>query len=63
MGGDAPGAYVWGTYKHYLSPKEIEKMKKNMRKVPIIASKSDVFHRKEEKEAEKLLSQINENKK
>jgi len=35
-------------------------MKKNMQKVPIIQSKSEKYHKKEEQEAEKLLSKINE---
>jgi hypothetical protein len=34
-----------------------------MKKVPIIESKSDLYHLKEEQEAEKLLSKIHENKK
>ncbi len=61
--GDTPGAYTWGTYKQYISPKEIEKMKKNMKKVPIIESKAHQYHLKEEQEAEELLSQLHENKK
>lgn len=36
-------------------------MKKNMKKVPIIELKSDVYHLKEEQEAEKLLAKIHEN--
>ncbi|EKD25397.1 MAG: hypothetical protein ACD_80C00069G0001 [uncultured bacterium (gcode 4)] len=58
---DTPGAYIWGTYKHHISAKEIEKMKKNMKKVPIIESKAAKYHAKEEQEAEKLLSNINGN--
>lgn len=57
---DAPSSYRGGTYKQHISPKDIEKMKKNMKKVPIIESKSDLYHLKEEKEAEKLLSKIHE---
>ncbi len=55
---DTPGAYRWGTYKQKLSPQEIKKMKKNMKKVPIIQSKSDRYHLKEEQEAEKILENI-----
>jgi hypothetical protein len=33
-------------------------MKKNMKKVPIIQSKSDRYHLKEEQEAEKILENI-----
>lgn len=35
-------------------------MKKNMKKVPVISLKSDIYHKKEEEEAEKLLSNIDE---
>ncbi len=60
---DAPNVYTWGTYKQHLSKKEIETMKKNMKKVPIIESKAAIYHLKEEQEAEKLLSKLHENKK
>jgi len=60
---DVSGAYKWGGYIQNLSPQEIKKMKKNMKKVPIIQSKSDRYHLKEEQEAEQLLSKINNNKK
>jgi hypothetical protein len=33
-------------------------MKKNMKKTPIIKLKSDIYHQREEQEAEKLLSKI-----
>ncbi len=55
---DAPGAYRWGNYKQYLSPKELEKMKKNMKKVPVIQLKSDIYHNQEANEAEKILWKI-----
>lgn len=38
-------------------------MKKNMRKIPIIESKADRYHLKEEQEAEKLLAKIHNEKK
>jgi len=38
-------------------------MKKNMKKVPIIQSKSENYHLKEEIEAEKILNKINNDKK
>jgi len=60
---DAPVQYRWGSYKQYMSPKEIEKMRKNMKKVPIIESKADRYHLKEEQEAESLLSKIHNDKK
>ncbi len=53
--------YRGGTYKKHISSKEVEKMKKNMKKVPIIELKSDLYHLKEEQEAEKLLSTFHEN--
>ena len=33
-------------------------MKKNMKKVPLIKIKSDIYHDKEVQEAEKLLNQL-----
>lgn len=60
---DVLGNYTRGHYKQHISKKEIEKMKKNMKKVPIISSKSDLYHLKEEQEAEKILSKIHENNK
>ncbi len=58
---DTPGGYRWGGYKQYISPQELKKMKKNMKKVPIIQEKSDSYHRKEEQEAEHILSKITTN--
>ncbi len=55
---DAPLAYTWWSFKQHLSRREIEKMKKNMKKVPLIKTKSDIYHNKEVDEAEKLLTQI-----
>jgi len=60
---NAPGTYIWGSYTQNISPQEIKKMKKNMKKVPIIQSKSDRYHLIEEQEAEQLLSKINNNDK
>lgn len=60
---DAPWIYIWATHPKRLSRREIENMKKNMKKVPIIAAKSDIYHQKEEQEAEKLLSQLHESTK
>ena len=59
---DIPWAYTGGWYRpKRLSSKEIAKMKKNMKKVPAIQLKSDIYHNKEEQEAEKLLEKIHEN--
>jgi len=38
-----------------LSSKEIEKMKKNMKKVPEIQLKSDIYHNHEITEADQIL--------
>lgn len=57
---DVTWVYRWGNYTQYISPSQIKKMKKNMQKVPIIQSKSEKYHKKEEQEADKLLSKINE---
>lgn len=46
-----------------MSPREIEKMKKNMKKAPIIKLKSDIYHKHEEEEAENLLANIDEHQK
>lgn len=55
---DAPGSYRWGTYKQHISRKEIENMKKNMKKVPVIQLKTEIYHNKEIHEAEKILENI-----
>lgn len=59
---DSLWTYVWWSHPKHLSKKEIEKMKKNMKKVPIIQSKSDNYHIKEEIEAEKILEKIHNEK-
>ncbi len=53
---DMAPAYRWGGYKQTLSKEEIEKMRKNMKKIPVIESKSDLYHLKESKEAQQLLT-------
>lgn len=58
---DTPGGYRGWSYKQYISPKDLEKMKKNMKKVPIIESKADRYHLKEEQEAEDLLDKLHTN--
>lgn len=55
---DAPGAYVWGHYVQRLSSREIAKMKKNMKKVPVIQLKSEIYHNKEINDAESILEHI-----
>jgi hypothetical protein len=56
---DAPNIYRWWSYAKSISRKEIETMKKNMKKVPTIQLKSDVYHNKEAVEAEEILQNIN----
>lgn len=55
---DTPGRYTGWWHKKYISKKEIENMKKNMKKVPIINLKSDIYHKKEIEEAEQILEKI-----
>lgn len=55
---DTLWGYVWGNHPQRLSPGEIKKMKKNMKKVPIISLKSDIYHQKEQQEAEHILDNI-----
>lgn len=45
----------WG--KRYISQAEIQKMKKNMRKVPTIHNKGERYHQQEEQEAEKIINE------
>jgi len=40
-----------------LTKREIEKMKKIMRRVPILKQKNDEYHKKEEKEADTFFDQ------
>lgn len=47
--------FSWSNGGAYLSRDHIKNMKKNMRKVPIIQTKSDIYHNKEEIEAENIL--------
>lgn len=51
--------YVWW-WKMWISKKEIENMKKNMKKVPIIQLKSDIYHKSEEVNAEKIINKVTE---
>lgn len=44
--------YVWWWKPKPLTKKEIEKMKKIMKKVPIIKAKNDIYHEREEKKAD-----------
>ncbi len=55
---DTPWSYRWGTYKQHISRKEIEIMKKNMKKVPVIQLKTEIYHNKEINEAEKILGTL-----
>ncbi len=43
----------WWAY--YISRREIEKMKKNMKKVPIIQKKSELYHKNQNKEADLFI--------
>lgn len=50
--------FGWQNGKMYLSRDHIKNMKRNMRKVPIIQIKSDLYHNKEETEAENILNKV-----
>ena len=52
--------FSWNNWSLYLSRSYIKKMKKNMRKVPIIQEKSEIYHKMEKTEAEKILEKVNE---
>jgi len=43
----------WWSY--YVSKREIEKMRKNMKKVPIIQKKSELYHKNQDQEAELFI--------
>ncbi len=49
----------WWAY--YISKREVEKMKKNMKKVPIIQKKSELYHKNQNKEAELFINYELEN--
>ena len=55
---DIPRSYRGGTYKQHISRKEIENMKKNMKQVPVIQLKTEIYHTNEINEAEKILGNI-----
>ncbi len=50
--------YHWWHQKKYISRAEIEKMKKIMRKVPLISEKNDKYSLKEQIEADNYLNTI-----
>lgn len=54
--------YFWWDNKKQISKKEIETMKNNMKKVPIIQKKSDEYHLKQEIEAEEFIKKNISNK-
>ena len=49
-------SYWWGGRVKRLSPAQIRKMKENMRKVPEIQKKSELYHRNDELAAEDILA-------
>lgn len=55
---DIPWLYRGWNYKKHLSRKEIENMKKNMKKVPEIQLKTEIYHNKEIHEANNILDKI-----
>lgn len=53
--------FSWNNGSLYLSKTYIKKMKNNMRKVPIIQEKADIYHKIEKTEADKILENVDEN--
>lgn len=51
-------SFWWQSGNLYLSRDYVKNMKKNMRKVPIIQKKSDLYHNKEKIEAENILDKV-----
>lgn len=49
---DMIAGYRGGWIQRPLTKKEIEKMKKIMKKVPLIKAKNDIYHEQEEKKAD-----------
>lgn len=47
--------YAPGSYKKHLSSAEIQRMKKAMKKVPVLQLQSDIYHNKEAQDAENIL--------
>jgi len=52
---DSLGWYTWWNPRP-LTKREMERMKKIMRRVPAIKQKNDEYHKKEEQEAEDFFS-------
>lgn len=52
---DALWSYSPSSHRKYISSSEIQRMKKAMKKVPVLQLQWDIYHEKEETEAEKLL--------
>lgn len=44
----------WG-WSYHASKREIERMRKNMKKVPIIQEKAEIYHQYQDKEAELFI--------
>lgn len=57
---DPINQYSWWWQTKHLSREEIEEMRRNMKKVPVIQLQSDVYHEKEVDAAENILGNIND---
>ena len=53
-------SFSWQSSNLHLSRDYVKNMKKNMRKVPIIQIKSDLYHSKEKIEAENILDKVDD---
>ena len=56
---DSISTYLPGSYAKHISASEIQRMKKAMKKVPVLQLQSDIYHNKEAEEAEKILWDLN----
>lgn len=52
---DTMGHYLGG-WTRRLPQREIQRMKKNMKKVPIIQKRAEKYHEKEDKEADEFIA-------
>lgn len=50
--------YWWNKRPRPMTRKEIEEMKKNMRKVDVVHKKAEEYRKKEEKNVDKILEKI-----
>jgi len=52
---DTLGTYSWSFHPKHLSKKDLEKIKKIMKTVPIVEARNELHHQKEEQEADQIF--------